>query len=208
MKQKILVMGLPGAGKTTLSQELVKRLMLTHKVAWFNADSVREQFNDWDFSPEGRRRQVERMSQLADASDADFAVCDFVCPTVELRALFNPDIIIWLDTIKEGRFEDTNKLFEAPVSCRYHVTDWSDKWVKSIVADLTKSSEPKDTVWRSVVKAYSYRICGSLTTVIISFLVTGSVVISATIGATELLLKPFVYWMHERVWTRINWGRR
>jgi len=65
-----------------------------------------------------------------------------------------------------------------------------------------------ETALRSLVKAYSYRICGSLTTVIISYVITGHIVVSMAIGATELFIKPFVYWMHERVWSRVNWGRR
>ena len=65
-----------------------------------------------------------------------------------------------------------------------------------------------ETALRSLVKAYSYRICGSLTTVIISYVITGQIVISMAIGATELVIKPFVYWMHERVWSRVGWGRR
>lgn len=63
-----------------------------------------------------------------------------------------------------------------------------------------------ETGLRSLVKAYSYRICGSVTTVIISYIITGHIIVSAAIGATELFVKPFIYWMHERVWSRINWG--
>ena len=64
-----------------------------------------------------------------------------------------------------------------------------------------------ETALRSLVKAYSYRICGSLTTVIISYTITGHIVVSLAIGATELVIKPFVYWLHERLWNRISWGR-
>lgn len=65
-----------------------------------------------------------------------------------------------------------------------------------------------ETAVRSLVKAYSYRLCGSLTTVIISYAITGHIVVSMAIGATELVIKPAVYWMHERIWSRIVWGRR
>jgi uncharacterized membrane protein len=65
-----------------------------------------------------------------------------------------------------------------------------------------------ETALRSFVKAYSYRCCGTLTTIAISFVITGSVVVSLGIGATEMIVKPFIYWCHERVWSRINWGRR
>jgi uncharacterized membrane protein len=65
-----------------------------------------------------------------------------------------------------------------------------------------------ETALRSLVKAYSYRCCGTLTTIAISFVITGSVVVSLGIGATEMIVKPFIYWCHERVWSRVNWGRR
>ena len=91
MTIRILVMGLPGSGKTTFSQELVKRLMLKHTVKWFNADAVRKEHNDWDFSLEGRIRQSKRMRELADAKPDSFVVCDFVAPLLEMRDIFDAD---------------------------------------------------------------------------------------------------------------------
>jgi uncharacterized membrane protein len=64
-----------------------------------------------------------------------------------------------------------------------------------------------ETALRSLVKAYSYRVCGSLTTILISFIITGQIIVSLAIGATELFIKPFIYWCHERVWSRIRWGK-
>ena len=89
---KILVMGLPGSGKTYLSQKLHPLL----DAAWYNADRVRSMANDWDFSEEGRLRQANRMSAFAnfEKENKRFVVCDFVCPTEETRKAFNPDIII------------------------------------------------------------------------------------------------------------------
>ena len=114
---KILVMGLPGAGKTWLSERLQKHL----ECAWYNADKVRQMANDWDFSSEGRVRQANRMKTFADFEKQNnrYVICDFVCPTYKTRAAFNPDIVIWLDTISKGRFEDTNAMFEQP-----ELTDW------------------------------------------------------------------------------------
>lgn len=114
---KILVMGLPGAGKTWLAERLQKTL----KCAWYNADKVREMANDWDFSPEGRVRQANRMKTFADyeKSHNRFVICDFVCPTRQTRDAFDPDLVIWLNTINEGRFEDTNAMFETPA-----LVDW------------------------------------------------------------------------------------
>lgn len=207
MTKRILIMGLPGSGKTTLSQNLVKRLMLTHSVSWFNADSVREQFNDWDFSHEGRARQMQRMIELSNNCGSDFAICDFVCPTEELRKDFNADILVWMDTITEGRFEDTNKVFEKPTSSiTYHVTDWSDKWVKAISSDLT--SVKSDTHSRSLAKAVTWRTLGTIDTFILSWIITGQVKIALTISGVEVITKLFLYWAHERVWNKINWGKK
>ena len=132
---KILIMGLPGSGKTYLAQRLQPLL----SAAWFNADKVREMANDWDFSPEGRTRQSLRMKSLADyESDNDrIVICDFICPTSETRKMFNPDIVIWLDTIKEGRFEDTNQMFIKPDKFNFHVTTQDAKlWASKILEDL------------------------------------------------------------------------
>ena len=123
---KILVMGLPGAGKTWLSERLQKHL----ECAWYNADAVRKMANDWDFSPEGRVRQANRMRNIADyeKSHGRTVICDFVCPTRQTRTDFEADITIWVDTIESGRFEDTNKMFEAPINemgtltCDHHIT--------------------------------------------------------------------------------------
>ena len=100
-------MGLPGSGKTTLASELVPLL----KAKWLNADEVRKEANDWDFSAEGRKRQANRMKAFADfeASNGRSVICDFVAPTENARLLFKPDYLIWLDTIKEGRVVDNKK---------------------------------------------------------------------------------------------------
>ena len=122
---KILVMGLPGSGKTYLTEKLAPLL----ESAWYDADKVREMANDWDFSGEGRTRQSNRMKTFADfeKENGRFVICDFVCPTKETRSNFDADITIWMDTIEEGRFEDTNKLFQRPENVTYHVTEWNDK---------------------------------------------------------------------------------
>ena len=131
----ILIMGLPGSGKTTLASELVPLL----KAKWLNADEVRKEANDWDFSPEGRTRQAKRMWTKAEEykNQGNHVVADFVCPTPAARALFPADYIIWVDTIKEGRFDDTNKMFVKPEKYDFHVTtqdakNWAPKIFKEI----------------------------------------------------------------------------
>ena len=130
-------MGLPGSCKTYLAQRLQPLL----SAAWFNADKVREMANDWDFSSEGRKRQSLRMKSLADyeSENKRIVICDFICPTSETRKMFDPDIVIWLDTINEGRFEDTNKLFEKPENIDFRVTEWNDKNHINIAADIKKN---------------------------------------------------------------------
>ncbi len=131
----ILIMGLPGAGKTTLAEELAPKLNAKR----LNADEVRKQANDWDFSEEGRKRQAKRMafSALKLKNQGNYVVADFICPTPEARSLFPADFVIWVDTIKEGRFEDTNQMFVKPEKYDFHVTTqdakvWADKIIKEI----------------------------------------------------------------------------
>ncbi len=128
-------MGLPGSGKTTLASELVPLL----KAKWLNADEVRKEANDWDFSPEGRTRQAKRMWDKAQEfkKQGNNVVADFVCPTPAARELFPADYIIWMDTIKEGRFEDTNKMFIKPEKFDYHVTTMDAKnWAPKIFKEI------------------------------------------------------------------------
>jgi len=113
---KILIMGLPGSGKTTLANYLFKKIKKKATIEWFNADTVRKIFDDWDFSEQGRINQAKRMKILAEDSGTDYVICDFVAPTEEIRKIFDADFTIWLNTIDEGRFEDTNKVFESPES--------------------------------------------------------------------------------------------
>lgn len=109
-------MGLPGSGKTTLAEILSEKF---DDCMWLNADKVRKQFNDWDFSIEGRIRQAERMKNLADNTECSLVICDFVAPLKRMRDIFDADFTIWLNTIESGRFEDTNALFEPPTDCDF-----------------------------------------------------------------------------------------
>lgn len=112
---KILICGLSGSGKTTLATNLTKRLEYHNSsVEVFNADLIRTEYNDWDFSMKGRIRQSKRMKILSDNSMAEFIICDFIAPTQPIRNNINADFIIWMDTITECIYEDTNKIFEIP----------------------------------------------------------------------------------------------
>ena len=131
----ILIMGLPGAGKTTLANELATLI----KSERLNADEIRRTANDWDFSEEGRKRQAKRMSgaALKLKSEGNNVIADFICPTAEARSLFPADYIVWVDTIKKGRFEDTNAMFKKPEKFDFHVTTQDAKvWALKIVEEL------------------------------------------------------------------------
>ena len=135
MTKRILVMGLPGAGKTYLAQHIVDHLQAEKKsIGWLNADDVRKKYNDWDFSHEGRIRQSLRMRELADGmTDCDYVICDFVAPLVEMRNNFKADWTVWVDTIDKGRYEDTNKAFTPPEQYDFRVTEQNaDKWAEFI----------------------------------------------------------------------------
>ena len=129
-------MGLPGAGKTTLAEELAPKL----KAKRLNADEVRKEANDWDFSEEGRKRQAKRMADFALKlkNQGNYVVADFICPTPEARSLFPADFVIWVDTIKEGRFDDTNQMFVKPEKYDFHVTTQDAKfWVDKIIKEIS-----------------------------------------------------------------------
>lgn len=139
---RILVCGLPGAGKTTFAQELVALLTSARfTVEHFNADEVRKTANDWDFSPEGRNRQASRMGKLASASTADVAIMDFVAPMVHHRKDANPTLTVWMNTITQGRFEDTNKVFEQPTSVDLTVSEFSPIYAAGIVNRLIEDRQ-------------------------------------------------------------------
>ena len=128
-------MGLPGSGKTTLANEIAPMLNAKR----LNADEVRKDANDWDFSVEGRKRQAKRMADFAQKlkKDGSFVIADFICPTPEARALFPADFIIWVDTIKEGRFDDTNKMFVKPDKFDFHVnTQDAKNWAPKIIKEI------------------------------------------------------------------------
>jgi hypothetical protein len=152
--KKILIMGLPGAGKTFMAEALKKRLEASTEipvealaqceavptfyrpsVKWFNADEVRKKYNDWDFSHEGRIRQSLRMAEFAMTANADYVICDFVAPLPEMRHNFKADWVIWMDTIDQGRYEDTNKAFVPPDLYDFRITEKdADKW-SDFIAD-------------------------------------------------------------------------
>src|SRR6056300_105817 len=137
---KILVMGLPGSGKTWFAERAQKAL----DCAWYNADKIREMANDWDFTQEGRQRQAMRMRHLADfeRSQGRIVICDFVCPTEIARKLFKADYTIWMNTIQEGRFEDTNKMFEKPENVDMEITGYlTDGEIRDIVRGIAQRGQ-------------------------------------------------------------------
>ena len=127
-------MGLPGSGKTTLANSLKEKLEAEGRsVTWLNADQVRKDFDDWDFSETGRIRQSKRMFDLAETATTDYVIADFVAPLVEMRNNFKADWVIWMDTIDKGRYEDTNKMFVEPDLYDFRITEKdSDKWSEFI----------------------------------------------------------------------------
>jgi hypothetical protein len=171
--KKILIMGLPGSGKTYFAERLKKYLedngdimkifpgkVLNYEgipdhaiwkvsVDWFNADEIRKRFNDWDFSKEGRIRQSIRMFEFAMKCTGEFVICDFVAPLPEMRNNFKADWTIWMDTIEKGRFEDTNKAFVPPDVYDFRVIEQNaDKWVEFIGNHILENRRRPSFDWQ------------------------------------------------------------
>jgi hypothetical protein len=171
--QRILVMGLPGAGKTYFAERLKQFLetngdifkvnpnrimnyegipdhaMMKVTVDWFNADDVRRRFNDWDFSRDGRIRQSLRMFEFAIKCTGEFVICDFVAPLPEMRHNFKADWTIWMDTIDAGRYEDTNRAFVAPDVYDFRITEQNaDKWAEFVGTHILENRRRPRFDWQ------------------------------------------------------------
>ena len=157
MAKKILICGLPGAGKTTLASRLKSYLesngdlhqlnpnkflnyegipqsnFTNIQVDWFNADEIRTRFNDWDFSQEGRLRQSLRMAEFSLKCTGEFVICDFVAPLPQMRNNYKADWTIWVDTIQKSCYADTNAAFVPPKQYDFRVTEQAaEKWAEFI----------------------------------------------------------------------------
>lgn len=144
MTRKILIMGLPGAGKTTLARALAPRLGAVH----FDADEVRTNINkDLGFTRDDRIEQARRMGWLCDrvVAAGGMAIADFVCPLVETREAFGTAFVVWVDRIREGRFEDTNRLFQPPTTwdVRVEAEGAPEFWAEEIASKLVPTFDPK-----------------------------------------------------------------
>ena len=152
MKQpkRILIMGLPGAGKTYLAERLKQQLEnYGATVGWLNADEVRKHFNDWDFSREGRVRQSMRMRELADESNTDYVIVDFVAPLPEMRHNFKADWTVWMDTIDAGRYEDTNRMFVEPDVYDFRITEQAaEKWSEFVAKHIQDNRRRPTFNWQ------------------------------------------------------------
>tara|TARA_B100001113_G_C21011792_1_gene579630 strand:- start:134 stop:547 length:414 start_codon:yes stop_codon:yes gene_type:complete len=131
---KILVMGLPGSGKTTFARKLANDL----NAVLFNADEIRDLTKFTDFSSKGRLIQAQRMRIYADYECVlgKTVICDFICPTSKTREIFEADIIVWMDTIQESKYEDTNTLFEKPSNFDFVIEEFSETSYQSILKKI------------------------------------------------------------------------
>jgi adenylylsulfate kinase len=148
---RILIFGLPGAGKTTLAKHIQALLLACNKSVYhLNADEVRKNANDWDFSLEGRLRQGERMATLAKAQELgyDFVICDLIAPVQATRDAIAADILIWVDTVSSSIYADTDKLFTWPeyYTFRVHSQD-AEYWADYILPFLLGIDTQPLTKW-------------------------------------------------------------
>ena len=113
-------MGLPNSGKTTLGGKLSEEF----NIPFWDADVVRKIYNDWDFSLQAREHQTLRMRRLSELDP--MSICAFICPLPGFRTFFFPDKLIWMDTVEECKYEDTNKLFSPPTKYDVRITKLGD----------------------------------------------------------------------------------
>jgi cytidyltransferase-like protein len=144
MKRKILITGLPGAGKTTLASVLAPLL----NAVVFNADAVRANISrDLGFSHEDRVEHARRMGWMCDrvVEAGGTVIADFICPTPDTRRAFGTAFTIWVDRIDAGRFEDTNRMFVAPKHFDLRVTPKGTPqyWAEQALALLRPAFDPQ-----------------------------------------------------------------
>lgn len=149
MTIKILLMGLPGAGKSTLAKAMISQFK-NQSVIWYNADQVRKIYNDWDFTTEGRLRQARRMKELAESNHGmDYVIADFICPLESMRDIFDADWTIWVDTIDKSRFQDTDKIFVEPKKYDFRITEQNaEYWAKYIVEKIQVNQRRPTFDWK------------------------------------------------------------
>ena len=125
---KVLIFGQSGAGKTTLCEGI--EWIMGDRVVHINADQIRHEADDWDFSEQGRWRQFRRMLNKANAvSDSGkIALVDFICPYKSAREQFDADLTIFMSTVVNSKYEDTNQIFEWPEWTEYDfdIHEWDE----------------------------------------------------------------------------------
>lgn len=138
--KRILIMGLPGSGKTTLAKKIANNL----SAEWLNADQIRGRFNDWDFSEKGIIRQVKRMRKLANQSKKKLVLADFICPIEKQFNIFKPNFVVWMDTIKKSRYPKINKIFKNPKIYDVRVTSKNSNFWKNPILKILKDKIKND----------------------------------------------------------------
>ena len=131
---KILIMGLSGSGKSTLAEQLHKKIPDSIRL---NADIIRKSYNDWDFSEEGRIRQSKRIKQLSDVCDEEYIIIDMIAPIEKMRLIVDADFIVWMDTIKESNYKDTDVIFKPPYNANLVIKSL-DYSVDDIIASINR----------------------------------------------------------------------
>lgn len=218
----VLVMGLADAGKSTFAARLAQHLNEFCNVTWLSADAVRAEYNDWDFSPDGRKRQAYRMKGMAHkahADGSDVVILDFICPTPEYREIVDPSHVVFLDTRSKSIHEDTNAVFVPPTKAELGnrvllvvknfaeattvVTDLSNALADRLHKGSIARTLHRDSRLRSILKSVCYGLLGAICTFAISYAFTHDKYVALSIASVDAALRLALYFFHERVWVRI-----
>ena len=127
---RILVMGLPGSAKNSITTKLAERFENSHVI---NSMHERIQHKDVDFTADGQMRHCYRLLNLARNSPGTITVINMACPLPKMRTILNPDIVVWVSDRDSCQYEELNKMYVPPAYYDIECSDDSDSTIDAII---------------------------------------------------------------------------